>query len=212
MATKRAATTTRAQARSKPSKAPAGKAAATPKRGSGAGKAVPMRPPAPTKSASKRTIVRPAAATKAGTKAVAKTYAANNKTNATAAPVAAYLAAIADPTRRADCAALVAIMEAATGCPAAMWGAGIVGFDSYHYVYESGREGDMCVVGFSSRKGDISVYLTADFPGRDALLAKLGRHKMAKACLYLRTLADVDRAVLEKLVAGAVAERRRRHT
>lgn len=141
-----------------------------------------------------------------------RTYAAGNKTVATTSPVAAYLAAIPDAKRRADCEALVAIMSAVTGCPPAMWGAGIVGFDSYHYVYESGREGDMCVVGFSSRKGDISIYLTADFPGRDALLAKLGRHSMAKACLYVRTLADVDRAVLEKLVAGSVAERRRRHS
>ncbi len=179
-------------------------------------RAASARKPAVASAATKAPVAKKTPAAKkasgARTMSTPKPYAANNKTNATAAPVAAYLAAIADPTRRADCAALVAIMEAATGCPATMWGAGIVGFDSYHYVYDSGREGDMCVVGFSSRKGDISVYLTADFPGRDALLAKLGRHKMAKACLYLRTLADVDRAVLEKLVAGAVAERRRRHT
>lgn len=170
--------------------------------GASAARKAPIAKQAPVakKASAARTLSKP------------KPYAANNKTTATAAPVAAYLAAIADANRRADCEALVAIMEAATGCPAAMWGAGIVGFDSYHYVYDSGREGDMCVVGFSSRKGDISVYLTADFPGRDALLAKLGRHKMAKACLYLRTLADVDRAVLEKLVAGSVAERRRRHS
>src|SRR5947207_15388621 len=92
-----------------------------------------------------------------------------------------------------------------------MWGASIVGFGSYHYSYESGREGDSCLTGFSSRKGDISVYLTASFPGRDELLSKLGKHKMGKACLYVRKLSDVDLNVLEQLVVGSVAETKRRY-
>ena len=92
-----------------------------------------------------------------------------------------------------------------------MWGTSIVGFGSYHYKYESGREGDSCLTGFSSRKGDISVYLLASFPGHDELLAKLGKHKIAKACLYIRKLSDVDLKTLEKLVAGSVKEVKRRH-
>lgn len=134
-----------------------------------------------------------------------------NKTRPTPARVEDYLAAIADDPRRADCVALAAMMARITQQKATMWGPGIVGFGSYHYRYDSGREGDACLTGFASRKGDISVYLTASFPGQDALLARLGRHRMGKACLYLRRLADVDTQVLEQLVAGSVAEVRRRH-
>ena len=136
---------------------------------------------------------------------------AENKTKATRASVDKYISAIQDEARRKDCAELVKLMSRATKETPTMWGSSIVGFGSYHYKYDSGREGDMCLTGFSSRKGDISVYLTADFSGRDKLLARLGRHKMAKACLYIRTLADVDAKVLEQLVAGSVAERKRRN-
>ncbi|MES2129546.1 MAG: DUF1801 domain-containing protein [Pseudomonadota bacterium] len=136
---------------------------------------------------------------------------AENKTKATAASVDAYLAAIEDEARRSDCVALSRLMAKASGEKPVMWGTGIVGFGSYHYVYDSGREGDSCLVGFASRKGDISIYLTADFPGIEDVLARLGKHKRAKACLYVRRLADVDLQVLEQLVAGSVAERRRRH-
>jgi hypothetical protein len=136
---------------------------------------------------------------------------AENKTKATKASVERYLAAIKDETRRRDCEALAKLMTRVTRQPPTMWGTSIVGFGSYHYKYESGREGDSCLTGFSSRKGDISVYLTGTFPGRDGLLAKLGRHKVGGGCLYLRTLGDVDLKVLEQLVAGAVAERKRQH-
>ena len=136
---------------------------------------------------------------------------AENKTKATEESVEDYLAAIEDGARRADCESLAKLMTKATKYPPKMWGTSIVGFGSYHYKYESGREGDSCLTGFSSRKGDISLYLVASFPGQEELLAKLGKHKMGKGCLYLRKLSDVDLAVLEKLVAGAVAERRSRH-
>jgi hypothetical protein len=136
---------------------------------------------------------------------------AENKTKATRASVDDHLAAIEDDTRRQDCEALARLMARATKEPPVMWGTSIVGFGSYHYRYESGREGDSCLVGFSSRKGDISVYLLAGFPGREELLARLGRYKMAKACLYLRRLSDVDLQVLELLVAGSVAEVKRRY-
>jgi hypothetical protein len=134
-----------------------------------------------------------------------------NKTKATAASVAAYLAAIADEGRRQDCEALARLMARVTKQPPVMWGPGIVGFGSYHYRYESGREGDSCLVGFASRKGDISVYLVAGFPGREELLARLGKHKMGKGCLYVRRLGDLDLQVLEQLVVGSVAEVQRRY-
>lgn len=136
---------------------------------------------------------------------------AGNKTLATDASVDAHLAAVASDGQRQDCAALIELMGRVTQQPPTMWGPSIVGFGSYHYRYESGREGDACLTGFAVRKHEIAVYLVASGPDQDALLARLGRHRMGKACLYLRRLADVDAAVLEQLVAGAVAEVRRLH-
>ncbi len=136
---------------------------------------------------------------------------AENKTKPTGASVESYLGAIEDATRRKDCDFLVKLMTKVTRSPATMWGPTIVGFGSYHYTYESGREGDACVTGFSSRKLDLTVYLTASSPEQEALLAKLGKHRMTKACLYIRRLSDVDTQVLEQLVAGSVAEVRRRY-
>lgn len=134
-----------------------------------------------------------------------------NKTKATDASVQGYLAAIEDGQRRRDCEALATLMTKATKHPPKMWGSSIVGFGSYHYRYESGRQGDSCLVGFSSRKGDISVYgLHAAADARE-LLARLGKHKAGKGCVYIKTLADVDLAVLAKLVAGAAAEKARQH-
>ncbi|MUV13493.1 DUF1801 domain-containing protein [Noviluteimonas gilva] len=133
------------------------------------------------------------------------------KTVPTEASVEAYMAALPDAERRADCAALVAMMERATGHPARMWGPGIVGFDRYAYKYDSGHSGESCVVGFSSRKPDLSIYLVPAAPGQDALLAKLGKHKMGKSCLSVRRLADVDLDVLQQLVADSVTETRKRH-
>jgi hypothetical protein len=136
---------------------------------------------------------------------------AENKTKATKASVDDYIAAIEDETRRKDCEALSKLMAKATKHKPTMWGTAIVGFGTYHYKYDSGREGDSCLTGFSSRKGDISVYLLASFPGRDELLAKLGKHKMAKACLYIRKLSDIDPKVLAQMVTASAAEVQRRH-
>ena len=136
---------------------------------------------------------------------------AENKTKATEASVADYLAAIQDEGRRHDCEALVTLMTRATGEQPKRWGPSIVGFGSYHYQYDSGREGDACLVGFSSRKGGISLYLVSDFPGRDGLLSRLGKFKLAKACLYLRKLSDVDLKVLEQLISDSAAARQRNH-
>ncbi|OON60561.1 hypothetical protein B0920_16410 [Massilia sp. KIM] len=134
---------------------------------------------------------------------------ASNKTVATDADVQAYLDAIPDPTRRTDCETLVGLMRQLTGEPPRMWGASIVGFGSYHYRYESGREGDAALVSFSARKSDISIYLSSNAERQEELLAQLGRHKMGKACLQLRALAEVDRSVLEKLIVESIAATRR---
>jgi hypothetical protein len=92
-----------------------------------------------------------------------------------------------------------------------MWGPSIVGFGSYHYVYESGREGDACLVGFASRKGDISLYGLLAAPSHEELLPKLGRHKAGKGCLYIRNLGDVDLQVLERLITEAAQAKGRAH-
>ncbi|MFO0876249.1 MAG: DUF1801 domain-containing protein [Gemmataceae bacterium] len=133
------------------------------------------------------------------------------KTRPTDVSVAAYLAGIADEKRRQDCEALVSLMEQVTGHPGRMWGKSIVGFDSYHYRYASGHEGDMCVVGFSSGKAHLSIYLVPggfEDPAMQALLAQLGKYKTAKACLYIKRLADVQLPVLEQVVAWSMARTR----
>lgn len=136
---------------------------------------------------------------------------AKNKTQETDESVDSYLAGIEDEARRKDCEALAKLMARATKHPPKMWGSSIVGFGSYHYKYASGREGDICMVGFSSRKSDISLYGLNAAPGHEALIAKLGRHKAGKGCLYIRRLSDMELSVLEKLVTEAVAAKTRGH-
>jgi hypothetical protein len=132
---------------------------------------------------------------------------AQNKTTPTEASVESYLAAIDDATRRDDCKALAKLLSKATKQPPKMWGSSIVGFGTYHYRYDSGREGDMCLVGFSSRKAEISIYGLNAAPNHDHLLSRLGKHKTGKGCLYIRKLSDIDAKVLAQLVAEAVVAR-----
>jgi hypothetical protein len=136
---------------------------------------------------------------------------AEPKTKATRASVDNYIDAIDDELRRDDCRALVKLMTRVTKEPPVMWGPSIVGFGSYHYRYASGHEGDSCLAGFSSRKGDISIYVTAGLEGQQPLLAKLGKHKAGKVCLYVKRLADIDLKTLESLVKNSVTEMRRRY-
>jgi Domain of unknown function (DU1801) len=136
---------------------------------------------------------------------------AENKTKPTALSVPAFLEESTDEARRTDAKTLVKLMERATGNKPAMWGSSIIGFDSYHYTYESGREGDMPIVGFSPRKAANVLYGTIGFNGAEALLAKLGKHTTGKGCLYIKNLADVDLKVLEILVEKAVIATRARH-
>ena len=136
---------------------------------------------------------------------------AEAKTKPTKVSVRSYLDGIANQPRRRDCETVAAMMKTVTKCEPRMWGPSIVGFDTYHYKYESGREGDMCVVGFSSRKTDLVVYLVSGFEGAEDLLENLGSHKLGKSCLYIRRLSDVNLPVLERLVARSVEETKRRY-
>jgi hypothetical protein len=135
------------------------------------------------------------------------------KTKETRTTFTTYLETITDPERRKDCRALAAMMKRVTGCSPKVWGTSIVGFDRYHYKYPTGHEGDSCVVGFASRKTDLTLYLVPGFETAavKTLLAGLGKHRTGKGCLYIRRLADVNAGVLEDLLARSVAETRKRH-
>ncbi|MDH3496741.1 MAG: DUF1801 domain-containing protein [Gemmatimonadota bacterium] len=133
------------------------------------------------------------------------------KTTPTTASVTAFLDALKDETRRKDCRTLVRMMKQATKAQPKMWGPSIVGFGTYHYRYDSGREGDWFLTGFSPRKQALTLYIMAGFSRYDALLEKLGTHKTGRSCLYVKKLADVDLAVLQRLIDQSVAHLRRAH-
>lgn len=133
-----------------------------------------------------------------------------NKTRPTKSSVAAFIDTIAEPARRADAKALVKLIQRVAGEKPKMWGASIIGFGSYHYKYESGREGDMPVIGFSPRKSATVLYGMIGFDETEPLLAKLGNHTTGKGCLYVKRLADVDQRVLEALAIKSLATRRGR--
>ena len=130
------------------------------------------------------------------------------KTKPTTLTAADFIARVADPIRRADAEALVKIFRRATGEPPVMWGPSIVGFGKYHYKYESGREGEMCLVGFSPRSTALVLYARSSAAGEDARLAKLGTYKSDGGCLYVKRLADVDLKTLEELVRASAAHKR----
>lgn len=126
------------------------------------------------------------------------------KTTENETSVAAFIAG-ADAARQADCQALVQLMEAVSGHSAKMWGPAIIGFGSYHFKYDSGHEGDAPCIAFSPRKTALTLYV-ANYPGREALLARLGKHKTAKACIYINKLSDVDLDVLREVLAVAMKQ------
>jgi hypothetical protein len=136
---------------------------------------------------------------------------ADNKTKPTGASVAGYIASRANAQQRADCRELMALLKRVTRHTPRMWGPSIVGYGSYRYTYESGRTGEAPVTGFAIRGRELVVYLMAEEPEQRSLLSKLGKHKMGKSCLYFKQLADLDKTVLEKLVAGSVANVRERY-
>lgn len=137
---------------------------------------------------------------------------ADNKTKPTKVSVTAFIDALSDKGKRTDAKALIRLMQRATGGEKPkMWGQSIIGFGTYHYTYESGREGDMPLTGFSPRKPALVLYNSIAFPGAEALLTKLGKHTTGKGCLYIKKLADVDQEVLKALVVKSVAAVRQRY-
>ena len=122
------------------------------------------------------------------------------KTQENDASVLDYLATVEPERRRRESAALLEMMRRVTGCEPRMWGSSIVGFDRYAYKYDSGREGEWFVTGFAPRKQAMTVYVMLGFGHHDDLMARLGKHKTGRSCLYINKLDDVDEAVLEELV------------
>lgn len=129
---------------------------------------------------------------------------AEMKTRASDDSVDAFLGAIPDDRRRQDCLRVIDIMKDVTGEAPKIWGGSMVGFGTYHYRYDSGREGDFFVTGFAPRKGNLTLYIMAGFDRYPELLGRLGKYKNGKSCLYVKTLADVDEDVLRELVQASV--------
>ena len=126
------------------------------------------------------------------------------KTKANADSVDDFLASIDDDARRQECLRVLELMKEVTGEEPTMWGAGMVGFGTYHYRYESGREGDWFVTGFAPRKSNLTLYIMAGFDRYGDLMSRLGKHGTGKSCLYVKRLSDVDGEVLEQLVRESV--------
>ncbi|CAG4994465.1 hypothetical protein DYBT9275_01398 [Dyadobacter sp. CECT 9275] len=128
---------------------------------------------------------------------------AQNKTTETPESVTDFLSSITDEAKRNDSFRLMEIMKSATGYEASMWGTAIVGFGRYHYKYATGHEGDAPLVGFSPRKDAMSLYLASDFPGKEELLEKLGKHKAGKGCIYIKKLTDIDLNILNQMITAS---------
>lgn len=138
-------------------------------------------------------------------------FMAELKTRPTKQSVTAFIKTVEPEHRRADAKVLMQIMRRVTGKRPVMWGPSIIGYGKYHYVYESGREGDWMVIGFSPRKSAITVYLMAGFSDKQKLLARLGKHRTSVSCLYINKLEDIDLDVLEEIIAQDVAFMRRKY-
>ena len=134
-----------------------------------------------------------------------------NKTKPTDASIEDYIASRANEQQRKDCQELMVLLKKITGQPPKMWGPSIVGYGSYRYAYESGRTGEAPLAAFAIRGRELVVYLDCESDSQKTLLSTVGRHKMGKSCLYFKQLTDLDKAVLEQLVAGSIAEVRRRY-
>jgi hypothetical protein len=136
---------------------------------------------------------------------------AENKTKPAKVSATAFIKSIEDEQMRRDARKVAAMMREATGSRARMWGANIVGFGEYHYRYESGREGDFMIAGFSPRKQALTLYVIPGFKHFESLMSKLGKYKTGKSCLYIRRLSDVDERVLKRLIVGSVKYMRKHY-
>lgn len=133
------------------------------------------------------------------------------KTKPTQVTAADFIDAVDNPARREEARIVCAMMERVTGEPPRMWGPSIIGFGSYHYRYDSGHEGTMCRLGFSPRKAQLVLYILTGDTAQKGQLARLGKHKTGKSCLYINTLADVDMGVLEEMTRDALAHMNARY-
>ena len=131
---------------------------------------------------------------------------AKNKTTETKKSVTGFINAVTNETKRKDSLRLIELMKSVTGFEPRMWGPSIVGFGSYHYKYESGREGDAPLTGFSPRAAAISLYFCTEFEKKEQLLQKLGKHKTGAGCVYINKLEDVDIEVLKKIIVASVKQ------
>lgn len=137
---------------------------------------------------------------------------AKNKTTETVASVTEFVSAVKDPVKRADSFTIIELMQSITGFEAKMWGPSIIGFGSYHYVYESGREGDMPLVGFSPRSSALVFYMSGSLENREKYLAELGKHKTEKGCIYIKKLSEINISVLKKMIEATVKQRKSVHS
>ena len=144
-------------------------------------------------------------------KAAAQRRQSGNQTVPTKRSVAAFLKTVENPGRREDAEQLVKLFEKWTGYKPKMWGPSIIGYGRHEYAYESGRTGEMLAAGFSPRKANMTLYVGAQFPEKEALLAKLGKHKTSVACLYIGRLSSVDLKVLEKITKGSMKATKAKH-
>lgn len=154
----------------------------------------------------KKSVAKPGTPAK---KKTAKKKAADLKTKPNSKSVEAFINAVPNEQRRKDAKTALALMKKWTGLKPKMWGPSIIGFGSYHYKYESGREGDMCMTGFSPRASSIVFYVMGGAPEGDPLFKKLGKHKTGKSCLYVNRLDDIDLGVLEKIIRQSVVYMRK---
>ena len=129
---------------------------------------------------------------------------ADNKTKVTSASVTEFIKSIDDKQKRGDARKVAGMMRRATGKRAKMWGPSIVGYGTYHYKYDSGREGDFLMTGFSPRKQALTVYVVPGFKHFAPLMSKLGKYKTGKSCLYIKRLTDIDEIILERLIEHSV--------
>ncbi|WP_298223196.1 DUF1801 domain-containing protein [Flavobacterium sp.] len=129
---------------------------------------------------------------------------AENKTKETQDSVPDFINTVEDVTKRSDCFQIIELFRSQTGLEPKMWGPAIIGFGSYHYKYESGREGDAPLTGFSPRKNNIAFYFASAFENREELLGKLGKHTTAKSCVYIKKLSDIDTEVLKAMIAASM--------
>lgn len=137
---------------------------------------------------------------------------AKNKTTETVSSVSDFVNAVKDPVKKSDSFQVIELMQSVSGFEPKMWGPSIIGFGSYHYVYDSGREGDMPIVAFSPRTTGLVFYLSCNPEEREKFLAELGKHKTERGCVTIKKLEDIKVPVLKKMIQATVKNRKAVHS